>query len=409
MTHIRKLIPLVVLGAALSAQQGLDPAKLLEQPTGTWPLYHGDYSGRRYSTLTKINSSNVNSMTLAWVYRTGGGVGGIKATPLQINGILYFSVPDHAWAVDARSGRELWHFIWQSKGGEHIGNRGVAVYRDWLFFETPDCNLVSLNIKDGKERWHKPICDLDQFYYGSMAPVIVRNHVTVGVSGDDLDRPGYFSSYDPETGAMQWPWYAVAQKMGDPGSETWPNEEIMKHGGGMTWQPPTYDPELNLLYITTGNPQPVIAHKNREGANLFTACVVALNPDTGKMVWYFQTSPHDTHDWDATQVPVLLDGQINGQPRKLLAIAARNGYFFVLDRTNGKNISTSPFIPVNWAKGIDKNGVPIPDPAKMPQLDGALVTPNQGGATNWPPPTFRPQTGLFYGNASRAYSAYYRI
>jgi alcohol dehydrogenase (cytochrome c) len=199
----------------------------------------------------------------------------------------------------------------------------------------------------------------------------------------------------------------VPQKKGDPGADTWPNEEAMRHGGGMTWQVPTYDPDLNLLYVTTGNPQPVIAHKNRAGANLFTACIVALNPDTGKMSWYFQASPHDTHDWDATQVPVLIDGEFNGQQRKMVALAARNGYFFLLDRATGKNLITSQFVPVNWSKGVDANGVPIPDPAKMPQVDGALVSPNQGGATNWPPPSFSPQTGLFYVSASRAFSVYY--
>ena len=273
----------------------------------------------------------------------------------------------------------------------HIGNRGVGVYGNWLYFETPDCNLVSLNLKDGKERWHKPICDLDQYYFGSMAPLVVKNHVITGVSGDDLDRPGYLESRDPETGDLQWRWYAVPQKMGDPGSETWPNEEAMQHGGGMTWLTPTYDPELNLIYVPTGNPQPVIAGKARPGANLFTASVVALNPDTGKMQWYFQSSPHDTHDWDATQTPVLFDGEINGQKRKLLAQASRNGYFFVLDRATGKNISSNQYVKVNWSKGVDAKGPPIPDPAKEPQLDGALVSPNQGGATNWPPPTYNPR------------------
>src|SRR5207237_7813805 len=179
----------------------------------------------------------------------------------------------------------------------------------------------------------------------------------------------------------QWRWYAVTQKEGEPGNETWPNKDAMKHGGGMTWQVPTYDPELNLVYVTTGNPQPVIAHKNREGANLYTGSVVALNADTGKMVWYFQASPHDTHDWDATQVPVLIDGEINGQKRKLLALAARNGYYFLLDRTNGKNIVTAPYSKPNWAKGIRHNGTPDPNPAKYPQVDGALVKPNQRSAT----------------------------
>jgi alcohol dehydrogenase (cytochrome c) len=393
--------------AVLFGADGLDPARILHPTPDTWPIYHGDYSGRRYSPLAKINDKNVKSMTLAWVWRAGSVQGGLKGTPLEIDGVLYYSAPDHAWAIDARTGRELWHYAWQSKGGIHIGNRGPAVYHDWMYFLTPDCNFVSLNIKDGKERWHKQNCDLDEFYYGSVAPVIIRNHVIVGVSGDDLDRPGYISSYDPESGALQWRWYVVPQKKGEPGSETWPNEDAMKHGGGMTWQVPTYDPDLNLLYVTTGNPQPVIAHANRAGDNLFTASVVALNPDTGKMAWYFQASPHDTHDWDATQVPVLIDGEFNGQARKMLGLAARNGYFFLLDRATGRNLVTSQYVPTNWAKGVGKNGTPIPDPAKMPQIDGALVSPNQGGATNWPPPSFSPKTGLFYVPAARAYSVYY--
>jgi alcohol dehydrogenase (cytochrome c) len=202
----------------------------------------------------------------------------------MIDGVIYLTLPDHVWALDARTGRELWHYTWESKGGIHIGNRGVAVAGDSLYFETPDCHLVSLGIRDGKERWRKEICDLDQFYYGSVAPVVVKGHVIAGVSGDDLDIPGYVQSHDPESGEMQWRWYVVPQKMGEPGSESWPNEDAMKHGGGMTWQPITYDPELNLIYVTTGNPQPVIAHKNRAGANLYTGSIVAINPDTGKMV-----------------------------------------------------------------------------------------------------------------------------
>jgi alcohol dehydrogenase (cytochrome c) len=398
---------LVVTGRA---QTGLDPAKLLKPGTDSWPTYNGDYSGRRFSTLTKVNAQNIGSLSLAWVYRvnTGGtGPTTIKGTPLQINGVMYLTVPDHVWALDARTGRQIWQHSWKSTGGIHIGNRGVGVYGDWLYYETPDCNLVSLNIKDGSERWHKPICDLEQFYYGSVAPVIVKNHVIAGVSGDDLDIPGYLESHDPDTGELQWRWYAVPQKKGDPGWDTWPDIEAARHGGGMTWQPVTYDPDLNLIYVTTGNPQPVIAYKNREGDNLFTASIVALDPDTGKMAWYFQASPNDTHDWDATQVPVLFDAEFGGQPRKLLAQASRNGKFFVLDRTNGKALVSSEYVKTNWSKGFDQKGQPIPDPAKKPQIDGALVTPNQGGATNWPPPSFSPMTGLFYVSATRAFSVYY--
>lgn len=399
------------LMATAAISQTLDPAKLTKAPTDAWPSFNGDYSGRRFSPLTGITAGNVTSLSLAWVHRinastSGPFPGSIKSTPVVIDGIMFFTIPDHVWAIDARTGRQLWHFAWPSRGGIHIGNRGVAAYGKWLYFATPDCNLVSLNMKDGTERWHKSICDPDQLYFASAAPLVVGNHVIAGVSGDDLDVPGYIQSHDPETGAMQWRWYTYPEP-GTPEAKSWPSAEAMMHGGGMTWGSTTFDPELNLIYFGTGNPQPVIAHKGRMGDNLFTESIIALNPDTGKMKWYFQSSPHDTHDWDANQTPVLIDGNINGQPRKLVAQAARNGYFFVLDRATGKNIVTTTFAKANWAKGIDAKGQPIPDPAKFPQIAGALVAPNQAGAANWPPPSFSPATGLFYVNATNAYSVYY--
>jgi alcohol dehydrogenase (cytochrome c) len=403
------LLCLLIAGSMLQAQ-ALDPKKLGQPPTDTWPTYNGDYSGQRFSTLSKINTDNVKGLGLAWVYRTStatGALGGVvKSTPLMVQGVLYFTIPDHVFAIDARSGQEIWHYAWASKGGWHLGNRGVGMYGNWIYFETPDCNLVALNSKDGTERWHKQICDLDQYYTATVAPVVIGNHIIVGVSGDDLDIPGYLESRDPETGDVQWRWSSVP-KPGEPGSETWPSAESMEHGGGMTWVPSTYDPELKLLYLGTGNPQPVIAGKGRKGDNLYTESIVALHIDTGKLAWYFQPSPHDTHDWDAVETPVLFDGEIDGRPRKLLAQASRNGFFFVLDRTTGKDVVTSEFVKTNWAKGVNSKGQPIPNPAKEPQVDGALVTPNQGGAANWPPPSFSPQTGLFYVNASRSFSEYY--
>jgi alcohol dehydrogenase (cytochrome c) len=409
MTSRKAGFTILALAAGLFSQ-GLDPAKLGQPPTDSWPTYNGDYSGRRFSTLSKINAQNIGSLSLAWVHRLDPGnssmSGSINATPLLINGVLYFSLPDHVWAVDARTGRQIWHYVWASKGGIHLGNRGVGVYGNWLYFETPDCNLVALNTKDGTERWHQQICDLDQMYYASVAPIVIKNHVIVGVSGDDLDIPGYLESRNPETGERQWH-FSVVPKPGEPGSETWPNADAMAHGGGMTWVPSTYDPELNMLYVGTGNPQPVIAGKGRAGDNLYTESIVALNLDTGKRIWHFQPSPHDTHDWDAVQTPVLIDGDFDGKPRKMVAQASRNGFFFVLDRTNGKNLVTSEYVKTNWAKGVDAKGQPIPNPAKEPQTNGALVSPNQGGAANWPPPSFSPATGLFYVNATRAYSVYY--
>lgn len=404
-----RFLTIAALALASFAADGVDPAKFAQPPTTSWPTYNGDYSGRRFSPLTKINTANIDALTLAWVHRMNVGPfggGSIKATPLVIDGVLYYTFPDHVWALDARNGRELWHYAWDSTGGIHIGNRGAAAYKDYLYFETPDCHLVALDRNTGTKRWTQTICDLDLMYYGSVAPVVVKNHLIVGVSGDDLDIPGYLESRDLETGALQWH-FSVVPQPGEPGSETWPNAEAMKHGGGMTWIPITYDPDLNLIYVGTGNPQPVIAGKGRLGDNLYTESIIAIDADTGKMKWWFQPSPHDTHDWDATQTPVLFNGTIDGQPRKLLAQASRNGFFFVIDRVTGKKVVTSEFVKTNWSKGIDQLGRPIPDPAKMPQFDGALVTPNQGGAANWPPTSFSPQTGLFYVNASHAYSVYY--
>lgn len=398
----------------VAADRGLDPASIVKPKSGTWPTYNGDYSGRRFSPLKQINAGNVRNLKPAWTYRAdpGGpanffGAKDIKSTPLMVDGTLYFTMPDHVWAVDARNGQERWHYKWEAnKGGIHIGNRGVGIYHDWLYFETPDSHLICLDKNSGKFRWAVEIADVTQQYFSTAAPMVIGNHIIVGVGGDSLDVPGYLEARDPETGAVQWRWNTIPRE-GEPGAETWPDEQSRLHGGGMTWIPGTYDPELNLLYWGIGNPNPVHAAQGRKGDNLWTCSVVALNPDTGKLVWGFQASPHDTHDWDNVQTPVLIDGEINGQKRKLVALGARNGYFFLLDRTNGKNVLTAPFVELNWSKGVDSRGVPIPDPDKEPKVDGTLVFPSSGGATNWFPPSFNPETGLFYLTATPSYSVFY--
>jgi acido-empty-quinoprotein group A len=411
-------VPIVLSG------QAPDPAREKD----AWPTHYGDYSGRRYSPLSQINATNVKTLSLAWIHRASAAestnAGGeyrsgdpyywggpsptvtIKATPLMVDGVLYFAAPDHAYAIDARTGREIWHYFWRTRGGIHIGNRGVGLYGNYLFFETPDCYLVSLDAATGKERWHKEIADVRQQYFCTPAPIVIRNHVIVGIGGDSLDVQGFLESRDPETGDVQWRWYTTPQKPGDAGSDSWPDEYSMTHGGGMTWLPPTYDPELNLLYVPTGNPNPVFAPRSRKGDNLFTCSLVALNPDNGNMMWYFQTSPHDTHDWDSSQVPVLVDGQVDGRPRKLVAQAARNGYYFLVDRTNGKSVLTVPYVDfMNWSLGVNAKGQPINNPAKDATVDGTLVSP--GSATNWPPPSFSPKTGLLYVGTSQSYALQY--
>jgi acido-empty-quinoprotein group A len=394
------------LGPGLAAGQGLDPAALLRPATDTWPTYNGDYSGRRYSTLDQINQGNIGSLTLAWIYRTRGAA--IKSTPLEVNQILYFTAPDNVWAVDARFGRQIWHYERKSEG-DHIGNRGLGMYKNWLYFTTPDAHLICLDAKDGKVRWDIELADGKLGYFATMAPLVVRDHVIAGVSGDITDLRGMLTSVDPDTGKVQWRWYTEPDP-GQPGSETWPKDaDALLHGGGMTWMSGTYDPALNLLYWGTGNPNPVLVGEGRAGDNLYTCSIVALDPDTGKLAWYFQPSPHDVHDWDAVETPVLFDAEFQGKPRKLLAQASRNGFFFLLDRTNGEHLVTAPFIDQTWSSGVDSRGRPIAKPSATPAPDGALVEPGSDGATNWMAPSFDPQTNLFYVVARRVFSIFYRV
>jgi alcohol dehydrogenase (cytochrome c) len=429
------------------ATGGLDPASVAKPLADSWPSYSGDYTGRRYSALNQINQSNVKALTLAWVTRVnagsanaGGGGGGfgafggrgggpaaamnvggegtgefggggfgssIKGAILAVEGVLYVTAPDNVWALDARDGRLLWQYFWKTKGGTHIGNRGAALWHNYLFFETPDNYLVSLDAKTGKERWHVEIADFNQQYFSTMAPIVVGDHVLVG-TGNDLDAPGFLQSFDPVSGKRKWTFYTVPMKTGDPGLDTWPNLEAARHGGGQVWIPGVYDPETKLYIFGTGNPTPGYTGVGRKGDNLFTCSLVAVNVDTGKMAWYYQTSPHDTHDWDSAQTPILVDTTINGTPRKLVSTASRNGYFFTVDRTNGEPIATEKYgLATNWVKGETEKGNPIPDPGKEATIPGSLVSPVEGGVTNWPPPAYSPDTGLFYVNENNGFNLLY--
>lgn len=381
--------------SCLLQAQNVDAAMLLKPPANSWPSYHGDYTGQRHSKLTQITPKNVGDLTLAWAFQTQH-TDTVKSTPILVDGILYFTIPDNVWAVDARSGHMLWHYTYPPNKGDHIGQRGVAIYKDWLFFRSPDAHLISLNAKDGTVRWNVEIADVNKGYWATEAPQIVGNHVIIGIGGDMDNLPTFIKSIDPETGKTQWTWN-VTPPTGTPGGST----------GGTTWMSGTYDPELNLIYWGTGNPTPVLSGATRPGDDLYTCSIVALNPDTGKLVWGFSASPHDTHDWDAIEVPVLVDGMFHGKPRKMLMQASRNGYFFVLDRTNGKSLLTVPFGPVNWTLGVDKQGRPIPDPAKEPAPDGRIIAPDEGGLTNFRSPSFDPKTGLFIVDAHPSWSIYF--
>jgi alcohol dehydrogenase (cytochrome c) len=430
------LLPVVLLGQG----RGVSPAELLKPLGDSWPTYSGDYSGRRYSSLKQIDQTTVRHLTLAWVAkltdgpgnaggfggRGGGGgrpviVGGegdgtfpigatnVKGTPLMVDGTIYVSTPDNAYALDARDGRELWHYYWKTRGGTHIANRGLGMWNDFLYMETPDNYLVSLEAKTGKERWHKVIADFNQQYFSTTAPVIVDNHVIVG-TGNDLDAPGFLQSYDAVTGELRWKFYTVPMKEGDPGLETWANLQAASHGGAQPWLPGAFDPETRLYIFGTGNPTPAFTQGRGEGDNLFTCSLVAVNVDTGKMAWYFQTSPHDMHDWDSAQTPILFDAEIDGRKRKLVSTAARNGYFFTLDRVTGEHIVTSKYgSATNWGLGLRPNGSVLRNNEKNPSVGGALVSPTAGGTINWEPPAYNPDTGLFYVSERNGYSIFYLL
>lgn len=441
------LLPLVAAG------QALDPALLLKPLNESWVTYSGDYSGQRYSALKQIDQSNVKNLTLAWTARVtagpggrggggrggggrgGGGISGsnpvsrtivggegseqsdtgnfgngndVRGSILEVDGVLYISSTDNVWAMDARDGHELWHYFWKTKGGTHIGNRGLGMWGTRLYLETPDDYLVCLDAVTGKEYWHKVIANLDLQYFSTMSPIVIGNRLLIG-TGNDLDEPGYIQSRDPETGEVQWTWYTLPMNKGDAGLETWGTLDAARHGAGNVWIPGAYDPETHLYIFGTGNPSPAYTNTpGREGDNLYTCSLVAINVDTGKLAWYFQTSPHDTHDWDSTETPIIIDGPFNGRPRKLILQATRNGYFFVLDRVTGEHLLTTKFSQAaNWAKEIDVKGRPIRNPEKDSTIPGSLVSPNNQGSTNWPPPSYSPDTGLFYVPTSEAFAMYY--
>jgi alcohol dehydrogenase (cytochrome c) len=433
----RALIPALVCAATIVvAAQGVN-RDLLQKPLAeSWPTYSGDYSGKRYSALTQINQGNVKNLALAWARRlangpgpggppapgatpiviggegdiTFGGATSVKGSILAVDGVLYVTTPDNTWALDAHDGHELWHYFWKTKGGTHIGNRGVGMWGNYLYFVTPDNYLISLEARTGRERWHKELASFQQQYFHTMAPIVIDNHVLVG-SSNDLDMPGFLQAFEPESGELEWKWYATPQKPGDPGLETWKNLDAAIHGGGHPWVPGSYDPETRLYIMGTGNPTPAYTSAPRgEGMdNLFTCALVAVNVDTGKMAWYYQTSPHDTHDWDSAQTPVLVDGEFNGRQRKMVLTAARNGYFFVVDRVTGEHLLTSKFSDsANWARPqLNAKGQPVRIPEKDHHIAGALVSSANQGAANWPPPTYSPQTGLFYVPTAETYAMYY--
>jgi alcohol dehydrogenase (cytochrome c) len=373
--------------------------QIVQPPPGDWPTYHGNLGGNRYSSLNRINRTNLNRLALKWTFPVHGAQD-LEVTPVVVRGIMYVTTANRCVAVDARTGREIWHYERPlTKGvigdaGANI-NRGVAVLGDRLFLVTDHAHVLSLHRLTGALLWDVAMADFKQHYGATSAPLVVNDLVISGSSGGDEGIRGFVAAFRVTTGEEVWRFW-TAPKPGGPGSETWGGRAI-EHPCVASWLTGTYDAETNLLFWPTGNPCPDYNGDERKGDNLYSDSVLALVPSTGKLAWYFQFTPHDLHDWDATETLLVADIDYHGERRKLLMQGNRNGFFYVLDRTNGKYLAAYPFAKMlNWTDGIDANGRPKPKPGMEPNAEGVNICPAVEGATNWMSSAFSPQTGLFY-------------
>jgi alcohol dehydrogenase (cytochrome c) len=389
----------------------VQPEKLLTQPAGSnWLSYNGDYTGRRFSSLNQINKSNVDRLRASWVFHAPNS-SALEVTPVVYEGMMFVTSANDAYALDAEAGRIVWHYarpVTQDlidDAAEHH-NRGVALWHSRVYMETDNAHLLCLDARSGNLLWDVAYTDGNKNYGATSAPLLVKDKVIVGTSGGDDGVRGFVSAYDAESGKLAWRFWTIPGP-GEPGSDSWPGAAYL-HGGGTTWMPGTFDPELNTLFWGTSNPAPDFNGDTRPGDDLYTDCVLALDPDTGKLKWHFQFTPHDLYDYDATETPVLIDADFRGQPRRLLVEANRNGFFYVLDRIDGKFISAVPFVEkLNWAKAIDAHGRPVVT-GVVPTEKGTRVCPGFSGATNWYAPSYNPSTHLFYFLASENCSIYFR-
>ena len=367
-----------------------------------WPTYHGDPSGNRYTTLTQIDKTNVSRLAPRWVFPLSN-VTQVENTPIVVEGIMYVSSANEVYALDAGSGRQIWRYRRPRTAGlagnAAIGfNRGVATSGERLFMLTDNAHMIAIGRFNGDLLWETDMADWHQNYNGTSAPLAVGNLVISGTAGGDEGVRGFVAAYDAATGKEAWRFWTVPNP-GEPGSETWQGK-LTEHRGGASWMTGTYDPQLDLVYWPTGNPGLDYNGDERQGDNLYSDSILALEARTGKLRWHFQFTPHDIHDWDAQEPPVLVDTNWQGQPRKLLLQANRNGFFYVFDRTNGQLLLAKQFLKnLNWAKGIDAKGRPILNDLKANENGEIYVCPGFQGGTNWFSTSFNPATGLYYFQA----------
>jgi alcohol dehydrogenase (cytochrome c) len=371
-----------------------------------WLTHNGSYSSQHYSPLTEITPGNVTNLESKWMYQNDV-FGAWQSSPIVVDGIMYVTQrPNTVSAIDARTGRVFWQYRYTPSAEARVccgsNNRGVAILGDTLYMGTLDAHLIAIDAKNGKPLWNIAVADVKLAYSITMAPLIVKDKVVLGVGGGEFGIRGFVAAYDAKTGAEAWKFNTIPGP-GEPGHDTWPGE-AWKYGSASVWVTGSYDPELNLTYWGIGNPGPDWNAKQRPGDNLYSDSVIALDADTGALKWHYQFTPNDGYDYDSVQIPVLVDANWQGKPAKLMLWANRNGNFYVIDRATGKFLLGKPFVKVNWMSGFDPNGRPI----QTPQGAGMPTYPGNQGGTNWYPPSYSPRTGLFYLSAWENYGSIYR-
>jgi alcohol dehydrogenase (cytochrome c) len=395
------LVAIFLLVAGLTVPAQVTDQDLLKPDPGDWLSYSGTYNSQRHSQLKQITPENAGRLQSAWVYQLVGQQH-VQAVPIVADGVMYVSQFNRVDALDARTGSIIWQY--QRQQVSTSPQRGTAVHGNKVFVTTTDSKLVALDARTGNTLWEASVAG-ERYRFAGQAPLVAKGKIIM--SGN---QPfGFIQVFDVETGKHLWTWNAIPQSAKDPGANTWAGDS-WKLGGGPIWVSGSFDPEMNTIFYGTGQPGSQWAGDVREGDNLFTECIVALDIDTGQMKWYFQFTPHDVRDWDALEAPVLIDREFRGQPRKLLVQANRNGYYYVLDRTNGRFLFGTPFVSkLNWSSGLSPEGRPILIPGNEPSVQGSTTCPSTMGATNWPSPAYSPDTGYFYVMAQEGCSINFRV
>ena len=406
---MRALLLLLLAAAALPVQVSYERIRRAREEPGNWLTDSGSYDGHRYSSLTQITRENVARLKPAWVFQTND-LNKFEVSPLVVDGILYITEPPGVVTVlDGRTGRPLW--TQRRQLPEDVRpccgrvNRGLAILGRRVFMGTLDAHLIALDARSERLLWDVEVASHKRGYSITGAPLALLDRVIVGVSGGELGVRGFIDAYADDDGRRLWRFWTVPGP-GEPGNETWAGKS-WESGGAAAWLTGTYDPEANLLYWGTGNPGPDYDGEVRPGDNLYSCSLVALDADTGRLKWHFQFTPHDVHDWDSNQVPVLIDAPFRGAPRKLLAFANRNGFYYLLDRLTGEFLAGEQFAKQTWAAGLDDRGKPILLPGKQPTVEGNVVYPGMHGGTNWFSPSYSPKTGLLYVGVREEGTAYY--